>query len=137
MDGGHADSTPGNAATSIDRTRLHGSARLCGWISPVGHLPRQLNIRRPAGTGQRCSTSGKDNRVAVSSMRREHTPYILGQLARQFPSKQRCGHKTGRIKRVHKLSHPEAIAKLLLARCQQHFDLLLSDKIAGPVARLL
>ena len=72
-----------------------------------------------------------------SSMRREHTPDILRQLARQFPSKQRCGHKTGRIKRVHKLSHPEAVAKLLLARRQQHFDLLLSDKIAGPVARLL
>ena len=52
-------------------------------------------------------------------MLREHTPDILRQLARQFPSKQRCRHKTGRVKRVHKLSHPEAIAKLLLARRQQ------------------
>jgi hypothetical protein len=62
-------------------------------------------------------------------MRREHTPDIIRQLDCQFPSKQRCRH-TGRIKRVHKLSHPEAIAKLLIARRQQHFDLLLSDKIA-------
>ena len=60
-----------------------------------------------------------------SSMRREHTPDILRLLARQFPSKHKCGHKTGRIKRAHKLSHPEAIAELLLARRQQHFDRLI------------
>ena len=43
-----------------------------------------------------------------ASMRREHTPDILRQLARQFPLKQRCRHKTGRIKRVDELSHPES-----------------------------
>ena len=61
------------------------------------------------------------------STRGEHTPDILRQLARQFPSKQRRRHKAGRIKRIHELFHPEAVAKLHLARRQQHLNLLLSD----------